>query len=454
MYRVGTVSFRDKLSRCALPPLGPEMPRAQVIDRLRERIRATLERTPRSPDAPRWSGAFDDLAFETRETPAGALHVREKRLSHAHRTGRAQLGPAYDASVELLSILALDPMLARCDVRGALFLDTETTGLARGAGTVAFLVGLASWHADGTFVLEQLLVRQLGEEAPMLERVRQRIEQASLLVTFNGKSFDLPLLRTRMVMARLPAMREPPHLDLLHVARRVHGSRLPNGCRLSALESAVLGFARPDDVASADIGALYLHFLRTGDVRALLGVVEHNAWDVVSMGALLGLYGEPNHEALAAEDLAGVARTLCRAGNLERAASCAEAAVERSHSASSIRARADISKARGDRTRALEDYETLALTIDDPGVRLELAKIYEHWVKAPRDALEWATRGTGERPEAAARRLERLARKASVSRRMARPSSGALALPREAARSSTRGERNGSNAAEDPEDPV
>jgi|HubBroStandDraft_1064217.scaffolds.fasta_scaffold04091_4 uncharacterized protein len=454
MYRIGTVSFRDKLSRRALPPLGREMPRAQVIDGLRERIRATLERTPSSPDAPHGSGAVDDLPFETTEVPAGLLHVREKRLSRTHRTGRAQLGPAYDASIELLSLLALDPTLTRCDVRGALFLDTETTGLARGAGTVAFLVGLASWHADGTFVLEQILVRQLGEEAPMLERVRQRIEQASLLVTFNGKSFDLPLLRTRMVMARLPGMREPPHLDLLHVARRVHGSRLPNGCRLSALESAVLGFARPDDVASADIGALYVHFLRTGDVRALHGVVEHNAWDVVAMGALLGLYGEPTHEALAAEDLAGVARTMCRAGDLEWAASCAETAVERSHSASALRTRADIFKARGDRMRALADYETLALALDDPGVRLEIAKIYEHWAKAPCDALEWATRGTGERPEAAARRIERLARKASVSRRMPPPSSGALAWPPEASRSSTRCERNGSNGAEDPEDPV
>jgi uncharacterized protein YprB with RNaseH-like and TPR domain len=453
MYRIGTVSFRDKLSRLALPPLGPEIPRAQVIERLRERIRTTLERPPKSPGTPPWA-LENDLPFDTTETPAGPLHVRQKRLSPGHRTGRAELGPAYDASAELLSLLALDPTLARCDVRGALFLDTETTGLARGAGTVAFLVGLAWWHGAGTFVLEQFLVRQLGEEAPMLERVRQRIEQASLLVTFNGKSFDLPLLRTRMVMARLPAMSEPPHLDLLHVARRVHGSRLTNGCRLSALESAVLGFERPDDVASADIGALYLHFLRTGDARALLGVVEHNAWDVITMGALVGLYGEPNHEALAAEDLAGVARTLCRAGNLERAASCAQTAVERSYSVSSIRARADISKARGDRARALADYEILALAVDDPGVRLELAKIYEHWVKAPRDALEWATRGTGERSEAATRRLERLARKASVSRRMARPSSGALALPRGAPRSSTRVERTGSNEAEDPEDPA
>jgi len=455
MYRGGAVSFRDKLSRLSSPAswLEPDLPRPEVIEALRRRIQLTLEHSGKAREPPR-PVDDGDLPFETHATPMGPLHVREQRLSRAHRTGRAQLGPAFDASAELLALLALDPSIGKCPLRGALFLDTETTGLARGAGTVAFLVGLAWWHPDGTFVLEQLLVRQLGEEAPMLERIRQRIENASMLVTFNGKSFDIPLLRTRLVMARLPAMKEPPHLDLLHVARRVHGARLRNGCRLTALEGAVLGFERADDVASGDISALYLHFLRTGDARALLGIVEHNAWDVVAMAALVGLYGEPQLEALAAEDLVGVARTMCRAGALDSAASWAEAAVERNRSAGSIRARADISKARGDRPRALADYETLARSLDDPSARLELAKLYEHWVKAPRDALAWAAQGTGERPEAAARRLERLGRKASVNPRTERRSFAELASLRAAPHSSTGALRNGSSEAVDPEGPA
>ena len=207
-------------------------------------------------------------------------------------------------------------------------------------------------------------------------------------------------------------------------------------------------------MASGDIGALYLHFLRTGDARELLGIVEHNAWDVVAMAALVGLYGEPQLEALAAEDLVGVARTMCRAGALDSAASWAEAAVERNRSAGSIRARADISKARGDRPRALADYETLARSLDDPSARLELAKLYEHWVKAPRDALAWAAQGTGERPEAAARRLERLGRKASVNPRTERRSFAELASLRAAPHSSTGALRNGSSEAVDPEGPA
>jgi len=329
--------------------------------------------------------------------------------------GRGMVSCARDASAELLALLALDPSLAACDPARALFLDTETTGLAGGTGTVAFLVGLAWWDGGGQrgLVLEQLLVRALGEEAPMLERLRERVEAASMLVTFNGKSFDLPLLRTRFAMARESPPAEPPHLDLLHVARRVHGKRAGESCRLVALERGVLGFERVDDVPSSEVGARYMHFLRTGDAGALLGVVEHNAWDVVAMAALVGLYGEPGHGSLTARDLVGVARTLRRAGSLDRAMAVADAAVERDGSTpESLRARAEIAKAGGDRERALADFEALAATVDDASVRLELAKIYEHWLRAPVRALRWVEQGTGESAESQRRRAERLIRKA------------------------------------------
>jgi hypothetical protein len=236
--------------------------------------------------------------------------------------------------------------------------------------------------------------------------------QASMLVTFNGKSFDMPLLRTRFVMTRMVPPAEPPHLDLLHVARRVHGRRGRRDCRLVAIERDVLGFERDNDIESKDVSQCYLHFLRTGDARALLGVVEHNAWDVVAMVALVGLYGEPLQGCLLAEDLVGVARTLHRAGALDQAMAIAQTAVERDPAPESLHARADIAKARGDRARALADFETLAAAVDNPSVRLELAKLYEHWVKEPTRALEWVGRGTGETTERTQKRTDRLARKA------------------------------------------
>src|SRR5580658_1483078 len=347
------MSLRGKLSRLESAPLertlppqsgppGPPAARKALLDDLRARIQAALERGSRrtaTPPTDVQSYAEPpepfDLPFVAEVTARGTLHVRTRRLPFGHRTGRALVAGAWEASADVLALLALDPALAVCDPRRALFLDTETTGLSGGTGTVAFLVGLAWWEASaagGSLVLEQILVRDLGQEAPMLDRVCARVEAASMLVTFNGKAFDLPLLRTRFVMARVAAPAEPPHLDLLHVARRVHRDRarqVPQACRLTALERDVLGFERVDDVVSADIGAHYMHFLRTGDGRGLVGVVEHNAWDVVAMAALVGVYGDPAHGGLAAAHLVGIARTLRRAGALERAMAAAQAAVVR-----------------------------------------------------------------------------------------------------------------------------
>jgi hypothetical protein len=258
-------------------------------------------------------------------------------------------------------------------------------------------------------VLEQLLLRRLGEEAPILARVAERIAASSMLVTFNGKAFDMPLLRTRFVMNRMPPPAFPPHLDLVHVARRIHKARLKLRT-LIALEHGVLGRVRIGDVGGADVVARYAHFLRSGDEEALFGVVEHNAADVLSMIALVGLYGEPLG-ALGAEDLAGVARTLHQAGALGLAAECAEVAVARGGGNEARRVRGNIAKARGDKARAVMDYEALAAQVDDPAVRLELAKLYEHHVGAFARALAIVDRGTGEDPKAVERRRARLERK-------------------------------------------
>jgi len=426
MYR-SAVSFRSKLARLegnvpredAAPAATRETANAEaapparpaVLDALRARMRSILERAMPGPAPPR---AVDtpDLPFTTTETESGPLHLRRIALSPAHRTGRHPILPARTASPSLLALLALDPSLAACDPAGALYLDTETTGLAGGTGTVAFLVGLARWE-ESELVLEQVLVRNLGEEAPMLEHVAARMADASMLVTFNGKSFDLPLLRTRFVMARIAPPRELPHLDLVHVARRLH-KRRGLECKLTSLERDLLGFVRHDDVASGDVSACYLHFLRTGDTTTLLGVIEHNAWDVVAMAALVGLYGEPlEGSQLDPNDLVGLARTLRRAGAVDDALDAVNLAVGRGAGHDSLRARAEIAKARGDRARALADYAALVEQVDDPSARLELAKLYEHFAKDPARALDVVTSGTNEAADASERRAERLRRKAA-----------------------------------------
>ncbi|MFT3764286.1 MAG: ribonuclease H-like domain-containing protein [Minicystis sp.] len=438
-------SFQSKLARLPSMPGGrpaeapPPAPRAPGVpaasarpslDELRERIARIVAREPAPP--PRANPAGGELPFAVEHTEHGPLYVRRERVVPAARVGRVPLVAARDADAAMLALLALDPGLEGCDPRRALYVDTETTGLAGGTGTVPFLLGLSWFDVEaGAFVIEQCLLRRLGEEAPILSRFAERVAEASMIVTYNGKAFDLPLLRTRYVMNRLAAPAEPPHLDLVHVARRIHKSRL-KARTLVAIEAEVLGRLRVGDVAGGDIVATYAHFLRTGDEEALLGVVEHNVADVLAMVALLGLYGEPLGHApddegdevyapagLDGADLADVARTLRRAGALDRAAALAEAAVARGGGAHAVRARGDIAKARGDKARALEDYEALAAEVDDPAVRLELAKLYEHHVKAFEDALKIVERGTGEDDEAAVRRKERLERKRARSVRTA-----------------------------------
>lgn len=392
-----------------MPSVGPVVGRPS-LDELRERIAKIVGRGA-APE-PRPVPTQGELPFMLEQTEHGPLYVRRERTAPAARVGRAPLIAARDAEPSMLALLALDPGLSVCDVKRALYIDTETTGLAGGTGTVPFLLGLSYFDEQAKcFVMEQFLLRRLGEEAPILVRFRERAEEASMFVSYNGKAFDMPLLKTRYVMNRLEAPPMRPHLDLVHVARRVHKHRLKVRT-LSSLEHHVLGRVRIGDTHGEDIVACYAHFLRTGDEEALLSVVEHNEADVLSMVALLGLYGEPL-SSLQAEDLAGVARTLKRAGAVDQAFAVADHAVEQGGGVEALRARGEIAKARGDKWRALQDFESICAEVDEPSVRLSLAKLYEHYARAFDKALGVVEQGTGEDEEALLRRRARLSRKRS-----------------------------------------
>ena len=390
--------------------------RAETLERLRQRIARIVSKAPVAPPPPA-EPSSGELPFVSEPTPLGPLYVRHLPFESHHRVGRFPVHVAREANTTMLSLLALDPELAPLDMRHALYLDTETTGLAGGTGTLPFLIGLGWFSEEGFFVVEQLLLRRPGEEAPILQRVLERVRAASVLVTFNGKSFDLPLVKTRFVMNRMPAMPQLPHLDLVHVARRVHRSRIGR-CNLGSVESRVLGFGRVDDVPSGEVAGRYFHFLRTGDESALLGVVTHNIWDIVSMAALVGLYGEPL-DGMEGEDLAGVATTLHRAKDALGAAEMADEAVARGGGPRALKTRALLAKARGDRDAALADLEALICDVDDPVVRLELAKLYEHHAKAYQRAIEVVQLGVAEQAEAVERRNARLVRK--IERQQAAP---------------------------------
>jgi uncharacterized protein YprB with RNaseH-like and TPR domain len=405
------LSPSEKTVREGLPAESPLAPQglADTLEELRTKMQAILGREPLAAPPPRRESNLSELPFLEAEHRGQRITQRLESLAPSAHVGRIPVDAARAASMEMLALLGLEPRLAECRPERALYLDTETTGLG-GAGSVAFLVGMLWFDDAGRPVLEQLLLREPGEETAMLERVRERVENASMLVTYNGKSFDMPLLETRAVMNRLSGFPQKPHFDLLHVARRLHKKRLGQ-CRLIHLESHVLGWERgEDDIPGAEIAPRYGHFLRTGDAEALRAVIDHNAWDVVSMAALVGLYGEPLPD-LHSEDLVGVANTLRRARAFEKALSVADAALERGAGSGALRARGEIAKARGDKARALLDFEALSSEVDDPWVRLELVKLYEHHARDAERALSLLAAGTGESEEAVEKRRARLTKK-------------------------------------------
>jgi uncharacterized protein YprB with RNaseH-like and TPR domain len=218
-----------------------------------------------------------------------------------------------------------------------LFLDTETTGLAGGTGTYAFLVGLAWWDAGGLQV-EQLFLRDFSEEHSLLQELSARLAERPVLVTFNGKSFDWPLLENRFTMTR--AIRVPSlaaHLDLLHPARALWKLRL-GSVRLVELErhvldAARLGWHREDDVSSALIPQYYFDYLRGGSALPLAGVVKHNQMDLRGLAALFGKINallderEASHQAADSLDLFGLSRYLNRRREKERAHAMCEQAL-------------------------------------------------------------------------------------------------------------------------------
>lgn len=399
------MDLKRKLAR-----LGGSRPledRESALGKLREQMADLMQRAPvpkeSRPPAPA------PLDFVPWETAQGIVHRRRRLWNADHWIGCVPITAALAASAEYWALVGLDPKITQCDPRRALFLDTETTGLGAGAGILAFLVGMAWFDEQERLVLEQLFLRSPAEETAQLAIITERLAAATVLVTFNGKSFDWPLLASRYVMNHLPVPDLPLHLDLLHIARRLHKPRLGR-VNLKSLETEVLALDRGPDIDGAEMGPRYAHFLRTFDDEVLRPVIEHNAVDVLSMVALVGLYGEPI-ERLNEADLVSLGRTFKRARALDKAQNIADLAVKRGGGPQARRLRADLAKARGDRDGALQDFEKLCESVDDPGVRLELAKLYEHHVKQPQRALELMDQGTGETVAAAERRRKRLEQK-------------------------------------------
>jgi tetratricopeptide (TPR) repeat protein len=316
------------------------------------------------------------------------------------------------------------------DASRLLFLDTETTGLAGGTGTCAFLIGIG--NVEGMkFVVRQFFLRDYPEEKAMLEALAEALEPCQGIVTFNGKTFDVPLLETRYALARMKSpLDRLIHFDALHPARRLWKLRLES-CKLTDLEEAILGISREGDVPGAEIPAIYFDYLRRGDARGLQPVFYHNALDVLTLAAitveLARALGDGGAEALGSPlDLFSLSRILGTAGSQEKSIStCRQAlaaGLPQQVESLALKHLAAEFKRKRQHESAVELW--LELSRREPPLAVEaleeLAIHYEHHLRDLRQALEFTlaalARLEEQFPSVAhrkrfARRMERLQRK-------------------------------------------
>jgi hypothetical protein len=325
-----------------------------------------------------------------------------------------------------------DPrVLAALDAEGAdlsrvRVLDTETTGLFGGTGTLAFLIGVGFWDDAGAFRVEQLLLRAPGDEPEMLTRLDALLAGAGVLVTFNGRTFDVPLLRTRYLMNRMRSQSlDGPHLDLLHPARRLFQGRAPD-CRLQTLEWRVLCRRRiaANDLPGAEIPLRYQSYLRTGDAAALRAVLEHNRCDVVATAGLLGQVtrrlADPLEQAEDGWELLAAAELWWRAGDRDLADAALERGLVISHSQPArrrlLRMRARLARRGGRHELARVLWEIYRGEFPEENLgHVETAKLAEHRFKDLRAAVS-AAQAAPLRTEEVQHRLARLERRLSRQR--------------------------------------
>jgi uncharacterized protein YprB with RNaseH-like and TPR domain len=403
--------------------------RAEAVGR-RSDSQAGASPAVEDPDAVVYRAPEDDgktleerIGGTVRTGPRGSFLLVERRWPLSTRHGNVRLGDALERPLPLRRRERLGEH-ATVDPRRAVFLDVETTGLAGGTGTVAFLIGAGRIEGD-EFVVRQYFLRDFPDEPPALEALAEDLGDAPL-VTFNGRTFDWPLLTTRLRIHRTPVA-DRPHLDMLPPARRIWAGSLASHA-LSDLEHHVLGVVRGEDLPGAFIPPAYFDWLRTGRSAMLALAFRHNEIDIVSLLALTAeasrILADPASRPEApARDHLSTAFLLLDHGDPDRARACLDAAARagmRAGERSVRRVLGTLLRRTGDLPGAMRTWERwIAEEPDfDPHPYEELAKAYEHRRREPAAALALVEAAIarcprGERRESLEHRAERLRRKSA-----------------------------------------
>jgi len=381
-----------------------------------------------APPVPPVENAHSDAAylpFAEIETTFGRHSEMEKLYERHRRHGSIGI-----ADLEDLPHNLLDP-ISGGQIQGVppdkwCFLDTETTGLAGGSGTYAFLIGVGRITPEG-FRVRQFFMREFGEEASVLSALHAHLQQFQVLITYNGRTYDQPLLETRYRMVRQrPPFSSLEHLDLLFGARRLWNLRF-DSCRLVHLENQILGVERHGDLAGELIPYVYFEYLRTHEMFRLAPIFHHNAMDILTLACLTAIvpraFNAPGETQFAhGAEMVGLARWWRHAGQYENALALFRQALERNLPDDLMfRTLWDIAALEKKLGR---EHAALPLLTDLTGCRnpwraaafIELAKYYEHRERNYAMALEMTRSALEVSPtEALQRRAARLQKKSGSS---------------------------------------
>ncbi len=398
--------------------------RVAAIDRkFAERARGPRPLAP-PPAGPTHSRSFIE-EWSVGEVVANDFgeHFQTERLFPRYKLhGSADIGALADLPYDFFDVLGEHEISPAPPARWA-FLDTETTGLLGNPGIYAFLIGVGRITPEG-FRVRQFFMREYVEEGSVLSALNEHLSQFDVLITYNGKSYDQPLLETRYRMTRHEApFARLGHLDLLHGARRLWKLRLES-CRLMQLEEQILGFYRDGDLPGELIPYVYFDYLRSREAQRLVPIFHHNAIDILTLACLTGIvpaaFRSTDLESLArvgvrrGEDLAGIARWLLAANEHEQALEIMKRAVNSGLPDRLLfRALWDIALLEKKLQRphaAMQVYMDLASCRNEfrVGALEELAKYYEHEEKNYFMALEFTNQALSQ--EESSRLIHRKAR--------------------------------------------
>ncbi len=361
------------------------------------------------------------LPFDEVETPHGRHYETEKLYERHRRHGSIGIADLEDMSADLLEPIS-SGQIRSTPVEKWCFLDTETTGLAGGSGTYAFLIGVGRVTPQG-FRIRQFFMREFGEEPSQLSALQEHLKQFEVLITYNGRTYDQPLLETRFRMVRQrPPFSTLEHLDLLFGARRLWNLRF-DSCRLVDLENQILGVERQGDLPGELIPYFYFEYLRTHEIFRLMPIFHHNAIDILTLACLTAIVPQAFHSPERVQfshgaEMVGLARWWRQAGQHENALALFRQALERDlHDELLFRTMWDIAALEKKLGR---EHAALPMLTDLAGSRnpwraaafTELAKYYEHRERNHAMALEMARNAFDLDPcEALTRRIARLEKK-------------------------------------------